>query len=286
MNTNMNKFQLIRRDARYYYFNNEEGEVYRSPIHCYDEARISMPEHQRDADGYLCLGQYVYLYIATRNNTTYVYPSHDKYEYLAPKRSEAPFSQIPQSDLVKELKRRIYRNLDTYPPSRLWEIERYMLGGYDNSATSVVQLAQIAGESLLPEESATIEYKCCEEELNKSEVLIAIGAFANHKGGTLTLGVSDNRKVVGCEKLIEKYGSMDRFSNMLRNLIKQSTNTNLYLGVQIEFEQHAAHTLCYIRVPRSSEIVLVKNELYVRSGNTSQLLVGDRMLNFIIQNHK
>lgn len=282
----MNKFKLVRRDNRYYYFNNEEGEVYRSPIHCYDEDRISMPQHQRDADGYLCLGQYIYLYIATRNNTTYVYPSHDKYQYLAAKRRPTAFSQIPQNDLVKELKRRIYKNLDTYPPSRLWELDRYISQGFDNKPASVIRLAQIAGESLLPDESETIEYKCCEEELNKSEVLITIGAFANHKGGTLTLGVSDNRKVVGCEKLIEKYGSMDKFSNMLRNLIKQSTNTNLYLDIQIDFEQYEAHTLCHLRVPCSSEIVLVKNELYVRSGNTSQLLVGDRMLNFIIQNHK
>ena len=282
----MNKYRLVKRDARYYYFDNEAGELYRSPIHCYDEGKISMPEHERDADGYLCLGQYVYLYIESRNNATYVYPSHDVYNYTPSKRSTTTFSHILQDDLVQELKRRIYRNLDTYPPSRLWEIERYMLGGYDNTATSVVQLAQIAGESLLPDESETIEYKCCEVELNKPEILTAVGAFANNKGGTITMGVSDDKKVVGCERLIEKYGSMDKFSNMLRNIIKQSTNTNLYLNIQIEFEQHAAHTLCHIRVPRSSEIVLVKNELYVRSGNTSQLLVGDRMLNFIIQNHK
>ena len=282
----MNKCRLVKRDARYYYFDNEEGEVLRSPIHCYDETKISMPEHKRDADGYLCLGQYVFLYIENRENATYVYPSHDVYNYLPSKRCVPAFTQIPQEDFVRELKRRIYNNLDTYPPSRLWEIERYMLGEYDNTAASVVQLAQIAGESLLPDESETVEYKCCEEELNKPEILIAIGAFANNKGGTITLGVTDNKKVVGCEKLIEKYGSMDRFSNMLRNLIKQSTNTNLYLNIQIEFEQHATHTLCHIRVPRSEEIVLVKNELFVRSGNTSQLLVGDRMLNFIIHNHK
>ena len=280
----MNKCQLVRKDARYYYFSSDEGEEYRSPIHCFDADRISMPYHQRDADGCLCPGQYVYLYIAIRNNVTYVYPSHDKYDYLAAKRTATSVANTSQPDLIKELKRRIYRNLDTYPPSRLWEIERYMLSSYDNTTASVVELAHIAGESLLPEESDSIEYKSCAEELNKTEVLIAIGAFANHRGGTLTLGVADNRKVVGCERLIEKYGSMDRFSNMLRNLIKQSTNTNLYLDIRIEFEQQTAHTLCHIRVPQSGEIVLVKNDLYVRSGNTSQLLQGDRMLNFI-KNH-
>ena len=74
---------------------------------------------------------------------------------------------------------------------------------------------------------------------------------------------------------------MDKFSNMLRNLIKQSTNTNLYLDVNIEYEQHGTHTLCHIEVPRSTDIVLVKDGLYVRSGNTSQRLVGDRMLDYI-----
>lgn len=281
-----NKCQLVRRDARYYYFNNEDGEVFRSPIHCYDESKIAMPRHKRDDEGYLCPGQYVYLYIENRNNATYVYPSHEKYDYHPSKRPVAAYSQMPQHNFVEKIKQRIYNNLDSYPPSKLWEIERFMLGGYDNTSASVFQLAQIAGESLFPDESESIEYKNCEEELNKPEVLIAIGAFANHKGGTITLGISDDKKVVGCEKLIAKYGSMDKFSNMLRNLIKQSTNTNLYLDIHIEFESYATHTLCHIRVPSSSEIVLVKNELYVRSGNTSQLLLGDRMLNFIIQKHK
>ena len=50
----MQRYQLIKKDARYYYFNNEAGEMVQSPIHCYDEGRISMPDHQRDEDGYLC----------------------------------------------------------------------------------------------------------------------------------------------------------------------------------------------------------------------------------------
>ena len=278
----MEKYQLIRRDARYYYFNNEAGEMVQSPIHCYDEATISMPEHKRDKDGNLCLGQYVFLHIETRGNRTVVYPSHDVSDYRPTKRTTLAFHQTQQSDIAKELRLRIYKNLETYAPSKLWEIERYLLGGaYDHSDASVIKLAQIAGESLWPDESETIEYKSCEESLNKPELLLTIGAFAKHKGGTLSLGITDDKRIVGCESVIEKYGSMDRFSNMLRNLIKQSTNTNLYLDLRIDFEEVENHTICHIHTPPSQEIILVKNELYVRSGNTSQRLVGDRMLDFI-----
>lgn len=276
----MNKYQLIKKDARYYYFNNENGEMVQSPIHCYDEGKISMPDHKRDEDGYLCLGQYVFLHIETRGNRTIVYPSHEVYDYH-PQKHTTHIKRDAQGELAQELKRRIYKNLDSYTPSKLWSIDRFMLESFDNSPTSIIQLAQLAGESLLPDESETVEYKCCEESLNKPEILVAIGAFANHKGGTLTLGVADNKRVVGCEALIEKSGSMDKFSHMLRNFIKTTTNTNLYLNIDIAFEKVGEHTLCHIHVPMSQDIVLVKDVLYVRSGNTSQRLSGDRMLDFI-----
>lgn len=277
----MNKYKLTKRDSRYYYFNNENGEVLKSPTHCYDADKICMPNHKRDKDGYLCLGQYVSLHIENRGDRIYVFPSHEVYDYLPAKRSNIGFRQTPRTNLVQELKRRIYSNCDTYSPSKLWEMHKFICEAYDHSDQAVMHLAQIAGETLLPDESETVEYKSCEYELNKPEILIAVGAMANHCGGTITLGVADSKRVVGCEAVIEKYDSMDKFSGMLRNLIKQSTNTNLYLDIEIEFEQSGSHTLCHIHVPRSSDIVLVKNVLYVRSGNTSQRLVGDRMLDYI-----
>ena len=271
----MKQYQLTKRDSRYYYFNNEKGEELRSPTHCYDAGKISMPNHKRDKDGYLCLGQYVALHVENRDDKIYVFPAHEVYDYLPAKRSNADFRQTSKNNLAQELKRR------TYSPSKLWEMHKFIREAYDYSDQAVMHLAQIAGESFLPDESETIEYKSCERGLNKSEILITIGAMANHSGGTITLGVADNKQVIGCEAVIEKYDSMDKFSGMLRNLIKQSTNTNLYLNVEIEFEQSCSHTLCHIHVPRSSDIVLVKDVLYVRSGNTSQRLVGDRMLDYI-----
>ena len=279
----MQKHYLIKRDSRYYYFHNSNNEIVKSPVHCVDEARISMPGHQRDDDGFLKTGQEVYLHIEYRDGRTYIYPSHDVYEYLPAKRPSIRFSQTPQSDKSKLLRRRIYHNLSSYAPSKLWAIDKYIAGAFDNSDDAIMRLAEIAGESLYPEESETVEYKACEEELNKPEVLLTIGAFANHLGGTITLGIADDLQVVGCEKLISKFGTEERFALMLRNLIKQTTNenANIFMNVTIEFEKAGEHTLCHICVPKSDDIVLVKNELYVRCGTTSQLLTGDRMINFI-----
>jgi hypothetical protein len=278
----MDKYYLIKRDSRYYYFNNENSEIVRSPIHCFDADKIVMPNHKRDADGYLSLGQYIYLHVEQRGSRTIVYPSHEIYDYLPAKRPPIVFAQSPKSENARRLKQRICQNLNTYAPSTLWEIDRYIAGAFDNTDAAIYRLAAIAGESLLPDESETVEYKSCEDELNKPEILSSIGAFANHKGGTLTLGVSDNKSIVGCEKLISKYSSMDKFSVMLRNFVKQGTNTNIYLNIRIEFEQVGSHTLCHLHIPESPDIVLVKDEqLYVRSGATSQRLLGDRMIDFI-----
>ena len=63
----MDKYYLIKRDSRYYYFNNEN--IVRSPIHCFDADKIVMPNHKRDADGYLALGQYIYLHAEQRGRT-------------------------------------------------------------------------------------------------------------------------------------------------------------------------------------------------------------------------
>ena len=46
----MNKYKLTKRDSRYYYFNNENGEVLKSPTHCYDADKICMPNHKRDKE--------------------------------------------------------------------------------------------------------------------------------------------------------------------------------------------------------------------------------------------
>ena len=73
----------------------------------------------------------------------------------------------------------------------------------------------------------------------------------------------------------------------MRNFIKQGTNTNIYLNIRIEFEQMDCHTLCHLHIPESLDIVLVKDEqLYVRSGATSQRLLGDRMIDFIYNRKK
>ena len=48
----MDKYYLIKRDSRYYYFNNENSEIVRSPIHCFDADKVVMPNHKRDAAVY------------------------------------------------------------------------------------------------------------------------------------------------------------------------------------------------------------------------------------------
>lgn len=108
-----------------------------------------------------------------------------------------------------------------------------------------------------------------------------LAAFANSEGGTLWWGVGDDGTVCGCELMIEHYGGKDKFSAFLRNKIKQTLNTLLFLSVRFEYIEQAGHTVLKINVPKSQDIVLAHGEsVYIRSGNTSQKLTGDNLIAF------
>lgn len=108
-----------------------------------------------------------------------------------------------------------------------------------------------------------------------------VAAFANSEGGTIWWGVDDQATICGLELLIERYGGKDRFSSFVRNKIKQTLNTLLFLSVRLEYIEQAGHTVLKIIVPKSHDIVLVKGEsLYIRSDNTTQKLTGDNLISY------
>ena len=97
----------------------------------------------------------------------------------------------------------------------------------------------------------------------KDEYLKHICSFANNRGGSLCVGVSDTGKVIGLKnskKLLED------IPNKIINL----------LGIIPRLELHNENNLQYIEIviDKTIEPVSYKGKYYIRSGATTQELNG------------
>jgi len=115
----------------------------------------------------------------------------------------------------------------------------------------------------------------------KFSVIKTIAAFLNTDGGTLLIGVDDERKVVGLQgdySLFRKGDSRDALENWLvTQLIDQfgKPATRLYA---ISFHETSGQDVCRIEVQPSPEPVYVDEktgkppQLYIRTGNATRAL--------------
>lgn len=270
--------RIISKNAKFYYFKSttKDGKFYSAPIVCFNEDVIIMKNVRRDEDGTLSVGQDISCLIeAKEDGKEFVYANHGHpdYTYLGRQNSNPALSKG---------RKMIVENVEHMPASQQRKLAALIKNEYDGTDASVDKIADKAGIDLLPAEHHRLEIKACENDLNP-KILANIAGFANAAGGCLLLGGEErdgNCVVVGCEKCIERYGGQDRFSCMLRNLCRQQISSSLFLDIDISFREVNGHTLCEISVPASKKVVFVNDELYVRSGNTTQHLKGDSILDW------
>ncbi len=141
------------------------------------------------------------------------------------------------------------------------------------------------GESEKVEFKSSLRWDYREKVVNNAlEVVIlkSISAFANAKGGTLFIGVSDNLEILGLEpdfKTLKKQ-DVDYFELHLRKLITNQfglTFANHFLHIQ--FPEIKDKTICIIHIHPGVRPLFIKTKskqgqemekFYVRSGNASQ----------------
>jgi CBS domain-containing protein len=176
----------------------------------------------------------------------------------------------------------------------------------DNSLAGIVSLTDIANrqpelieslknmhadtvddifELLNLEESQHIEFKSSlRYDLNTKQVnqnlecvvLKTLCAFLNSEGGTLLIGLSDEKKVIGIENdyLVIRHQNRDGFENHLLGLISNSIG-NYYLPyIGVAFHNVLGKDLCQVNVLPCPKPAFLNNngkqEFYVRTGNTSR----------------
>jgi len=156
----------------------------------------------------------------------------------------------------------------------------------------------VGGETEYVEFKSSIRWDYREEKVNKIleyVILKSIAAFANAKGGTLLIGVSDDLEVLGLEKDFNtlKKQDADYFELHTRKLINNQygiafSNENI-LMVFFTFNDK---TICSIQIKASNTPVFLKSKskqgqeiekFYVRSGNASQEIASLKEVNEYIK---
>lgn len=114
-----------------------------------------------------------------------------------------------------------------------------------------------------------------------------VAGFLNADGGTLLIGVSDAGLAVGIDRDLATLSkpTRDGFELFLRNLLNTSVGADVAARMGIIFEDIEGVTVCAVTVPAASKPVWIKTgadqSFYVRSGNSTQPLVGEQVHRYV-----
>jgi hypothetical protein len=219
-------------------------------------------------------------------------------------------SNMLAKDYLRDVKTRFPEALalQSVPDNQdLWELERYedfiqarrvMLADELNKfLTSITDTSEINGQVTLDDlimegESSELEFKSSlaynyhsqtVEKALERVILKTIAAFSNGLGGSLLIGINDEREVLGLEQdYTILQGTKDEFELHLRNLINTSLGKAFgATGVKIDFPKVNNIEICKIDVPKGIKPIYLDTQdkngtkmekFYVRSGNSSQEL--------------
>ena len=132
---------------------------------------------------------------------------------------------------------------------------------------------------------STLRWDLNLSEISKNrerDILKALSAFNNGEGGTLIIGVDDDRNVFGLDLDYATFGEGDKddFELHLRTLINRTWGVEFATtNINIDFPRLGEYELCAIEVKRGMQPLYLEvqdqhgrksEKFYVRSGNSSQ----------------
>jgi predicted HTH transcriptional regulator len=110
----------------------------------------------------------------------------------------------------------------------------------------------------------------------------------NTKGGTLGVGISDEGELLGVQPDLDfKKQDVDGYQNWLSTLLMGAVGqSNVASLVKVRFEDVEGKTICLIDVLPASKPVYAntvkgKDTFFVRVGNTTRVLTGPEMVDYI-----
>ncbi len=155
------------------------------------------------------------------------------------------------------------------------------------------------GESEGVEYKSSLRYDYRQNKENKAleDVIIkSIAAFSNADGGTLLIGVDDDKNILGLEPDFStlKKQDVDYFELHLRKLIKNQFGINFSNHrLFIRFPEIEGKIICVIQIAKAKKPIYIKvknkqgqtvEKFYVRSGNSSQEITSLKEMEEFIRN--
>ncbi|MCD4745031.1 MAG: ATP-binding protein, partial [Bacteroidales bacterium] len=148
-------------------------------------------------------------------------------------------------------------------------------------------------------ESSSVEFKsslryCLHQQKPDKKVehssMKTIAAFINSDGGTLLIGIEDNKNVIGLENDFNTFkkssDKIDEFQKHLDNLIENYMSNSAFPFLKFKFHEMSEGTVCEIRVkPNTKKHIILKNmsdgkkeEFFIRRSASSIVLTPTEML--------
>lgn len=197
-----------------------------------------------------------------------------------------------------------HMDYDTFLEERQRRMAKVIRAGFEclsqgaswAAAEAVPEVVDSATELIQFGESSNLEFKSSlfhsyrpevPEKVITGSVIKTIAAFLNTDGGTLIIGVDDDRNVLGIEAdLAAKHADLDQFENRLTTLIMHAIDELAVMRCRIRFEEVNAKTVCLVDVERSPLPVYAdtdkgKGMFFVRAGNTTRALETKAVVDYI-----
>ena len=138
-----------------------------------------------------------------------------------------------------------------------------------------------ADEGMEVEYKSTFQWDVVHEKKNtalQKPCLKTIAAFLNTKGGTLVIGVNDDKEVLGLEEDLKlTRGTIDQFERTFRQVMDNTIGASFAPYCNIRFiESQNNKQVCIVEVERSKEPSFLHmqnlHEFFIRSGNATKAL--------------
>ena len=147
-------------------------------------------------------------------------------------------------------------------------------------------------ELITSAESKTLEFKQTlsvdirtneKQKYIETASLKTIAAFLNSDGGTLIVGVSDNREPVGIEDEINRFyeGSSDKFLLHFKDLIRSNIGEEFYPLLDYSLALIDTKRVLRIDCKRSDRPCFIGDDFYVRTNPATDKLAGLTMLRYV-----
>ena len=124
----------------------------------------------------------------------------------------------------------------------------------------------------------------------EDDCMKALAAFMNSKGGTLLIGVKDDKNTLGLEtdfNSFKKEDKMDEFQKHLDNILERSFSSSCFSLLEIKFIEIEEKTICKIRVkPSSKASYFEKTKFFIRRNASSKELLAGDMMDYINEHFK